>query len=55
MLPSNLNESVEKTVEFNYEILISIIDMKIGSSKDISKFYKNIWCFSKVMRAQILQ
>ena len=52
MLPSNLNVSVGKTVELNYEILISNIYMnKIGSSKDISKVFKNIWCCSKVMKS----
>ena len=44
MLPSNLNLSKGKTVEYNNKFLISNTDMKIGSNKDINKHHKKIVC-----------
>ena len=37
MLPNNLNSDIEKTAEYNEKILISNIDMKIGSKGTIKK------------------
>lgn len=37
MLPSNLNLNIEKTIGYSNKFLITDIDMKIGSNKDINK------------------
>ena len=42
MLPSNLNLNIGKAKECNNEILMSNIDMKIGSNRDINKDHKKL-------------
>ena len=42
MLPSDLNLSMRKTKGYNNNILVSNIDMKSGSNKDINKDHKNL-------------
>ena len=42
MLPSNLNLSIGKTKGYNYKILVSKTDMKIGSNRDINRDYKKL-------------
>ena len=42
MLPSDLNLSMRKTKGYNNNILVSNIDMKSGSNKDINKDHKKL-------------
>ena len=42
MLPSNLNLNIGKTKEYNNKILVSNVDMKIGSNRDINKDHKKL-------------
>ena len=43
MLPSDLNLSIGKTKGYNYKILVSNTDIKIGSNKDINKDHKKLF------------
>ena len=42
MLPSNLNLSIGKKKGYNYKILVSNTDMKIGSNRDLNRDYKKL-------------
>ena len=42
MLPSNLNLSIGMTNEYNNKILVSHIDMKIGSNRGINRDHKKL-------------
>ena len=41
MFPNDLNLNIGKTKGYNYKILVSNTDMKIGSNRDINKYHKN--------------
>ena len=42
VLPSNLNLNIGKSKGYNDKILVSKIDMKIGSNRDINKDHKKL-------------
>ena len=42
MLPSNLNLNNGNTEGYNNKVLVSNIDMKIGSNRDINKNHKKL-------------
>ena len=42
MLPSNLNLSIGRTKGYNNKIIMSNIDMKIGSNRNINRDYKKL-------------
>ena len=42
MIPINLNLNIENKNRYKNKILVSNIDMKIGSSKDINKEHKKL-------------